>query len=116
VTFALPDLRGRVPRHPDASSSLGQSAGSEAVTLIAAQVPGHAHLLQASTADGDSADPAGRSWAQSDARTFTTAAPDGSMHASALGSSGSGQPHENMMPFLAVSFIISLFGVFPSQG
>lgn len=115
TTFALPDLRGRIPVHQSGSFSIGQTSGAESVTLTTAQLPAHTHTLVATSADGTSADPAHNVWAESDARTYSTAAPDSVMHASALGSAGGGQAHDNMMPFLAVNFIISLFGVFPSQ-
>jgi len=79
------------------------------------QLPAHSHALQATAADGTSADPTNNVWAESDARTFSTAAPDTSMNASTLASAGGGQQHNNLMPFVGVSFIISLFGIFPSQ-
>jgi len=119
TTFALPNLLGRIPIHQGTGGGagyvIGQSAGSEQITLLANQVPAHAHALLASTADGTSADPTGAVWAESDARTFNTAAPDQSMHGSALSTVGGAQPHSNLMPYLAINFIISLFGVFPSQ-
>jgi len=117
TTFALPDLRGRVPQHTGPAEPLATMAGFETVTLTAAQMPAHTHLLAASTAaqGGDSADPTNRIWAPSDARTFTTASPDAVMHATALAPTGSAMAHDNMMPFLAVNYIISLFGIFPSS-
>ena len=115
TTFALPDLRGRIPMHVGGGLVIGQSGGAEQVTLTSAQLPAHSHPLQATAADGTSADPTNNVWAESDARTFSTAAPDASMSASTLASAGGGQPHNNLMPFLGLSFIISLFGIFPSQ-
>lgn len=115
TTFALPDLRGRIPVHQGAGLVIGGKDGAEQVTLTSAQLPAHGHALQATAADGTSADPTNNVWAESDARTFSTAAPDGSMSATSLGSAGGGQPHANMMPFVGLNFIISLFGIFPSQ-
>jgi microcystin-dependent protein len=115
TTFALPDLRGRIPLHAGGGLVLGQSGGAEQVTLTTAQLPAHSHAMQATAVDGTSADPTNNVWAESDARTFSTAAPDTSMNASSLASTGGGQPHNNLMPFVGVSFIISLFGIFPSQ-
>jgi microcystin-dependent protein len=121
TTFALPDLRGRVPVHQGTSPSSGativqgQMGGAEQVTLTLGQLPAHGHALQATAADGASADPTNNVWAESDARTFSTAAPNGVMDPSALSPTGGGQAHSNLMPYVAVNFIISLSGLFPSQ-
>ena len=119
TTFALPNLLGRIPLHQGTgvgtSYVIGESAGSEQITLLTNQLPAHTHALQASTADGTSADPTGTLWAESDARSFNSGAPDQAMHASALSAVGGTQPHSNLMPYLAINFIISLFGVYPSQ-
>jgi microcystin-dependent protein len=115
TTFGLPDLRGRIPMHQGGGMTLAQSGGAEQVTLTTAQLPAHSHAIAATAADGTSADPTNNVWAESDARTFSTAAPDTAMDASALAAAGGGQPHPNLMPFVGVSFIISLFGIFPSQ-
>lgn len=122
-TFALPDLRGRLPLHQGTSTTgtsytIGAASGVETVTLTQAQLPSHTHALMATDADGTSADPTGNVWAQSDARPYANeASPEAlaAMHAGNLSASGGGQPHGNVMPFLCVHFIISLFGVFPSQ-
>jgi microcystin-dependent protein len=118
-TFALPNLVGRIPVHQGtgagASYVAGQSAGAEQISVLSNQMPTHTHALRASTADGTSADPTGAVWAESDARTFNSAAPDQALHASTLAAAGGAGPHSNLMPYLAINFIISLFGVFPSQ-
>jgi microcystin-dependent protein len=113
--FALPDLRGRVPVHQGATFVLGASGGQEQVTLTTAQMPAHAHPLSASAADGTSADPANATFAENDARSYSGTTPTTTLHASSLATSGGGQPHDNRMPYLALNFIISLFGIFPSQ-
>jgi microcystin-dependent protein len=115
TTFALPDLRGRVPVHQGAGSVIGQTGGAEQVTLTANEVPAHGHALRATSVDGTSADPTNAIWAESDARTYSTSAPNATMHGTALGATGGGQAHPNMMPFVTVNFIIALQGVFPSQ-
>ena len=115
TTFALPDLRGRIPVHQGPSYPLGQVAGTEQVTLALGQLPAHTHVAQASTANGDNADPTNRIWAQAPAKTYTTAAPDTTMHASSLSPAGGSMPHENMLPFLSVNFIIAVTGLFPSH-
>jgi microcystin-dependent protein len=101
--------------HQGNGATIAQTGGAEQVTLTTAQLPAHGHAMQATAADGTSADPTNNVWAESDARTFTTAAPDTSMSAGALASAGGGQAHNNLMPFVGLSFIISLFGIFPSQ-
>ena len=120
ATFQLPDLQGRVPVHMGtltggATYVIGQKAGEEQVTLRINQIPAHNHAALANTsANGTS--PSGTVWAGNpDLAQF--AAPtvfNGQMNASAIQSTGGSQPHDNMVPFLAVSFIISLFGVYPS--
>ncbi len=122
-TFALPDLQGRAPMHM--GSSLGnsvviaQNGGVETVTLTQQQIPGHLHQLLA--VDSGSAQtpqnniPAAPTGSISGLETY--APPGGTLvnlSASMLQASGGGQPHENLQPFLCISFIISLSGIFPS--
>jgi microcystin-dependent protein len=116
-TFALPDLRGRIPVH-QGTELVGAQGGVEAVTLTTAQTPNHTHALVASTTLASSPDPGGAVLAQS--RTagidlyledITTVA----LAATAVTPAGGSQPHTNMQPYLCVSFIISLFGIFPTQ-
>lgn len=121
TTFALPDLRGRIPVHQGqgpglaANYTLGEQSGSETVTLTTSQVPSHAHPAQAQSAAGNQAGPGGGIWAASGQNQFSANTPSADMSAAAIGSAGSGQPHDNMAPFQAVSFIIALEGIFPSQ-
>lgn len=120
-TFALPDLRGRVPLHsgtgPGLSSrQLAETGGSETVTLSAAQMPAHRHQLNASTTTAlASAGPSGVLAASAATQFYGSGAPSTDMAAGAVTQQGGNQPHENMAPYLAVHFIISLFGIFPSQ-
>jgi microcystin-dependent protein len=115
-TFALPDLRSRVPVHVGPGFALGQAAGAETVTLTTSQIPAHSHVPQAFSNAGNQNSPAGNVWANSSsASVYSNAAPSVTMAASAIGSTGGSQPHDNMLPFLVVNFIISLFGIFPSQ-
>lgn len=127
-TFALPDLSGRVPVHVGtlgaASYTLGAKGGVEQVTLSTAQIPPHTHLVSASTAAPPPAAGAinitdGSSWVPAapspKPRLYGTQGPNLLMGAGTIGVGGGGQPHDNMAPFLAVQFIISLFGVYPSQ-
>ncbi len=114
-TFALPDLRSRVPIHQGNGFILAETGGAETVTLTTAQVLAHSHSLLASSSPGYRASPAGGVPAKHrDHKAFLSAAPGSPMHAQSVGSTGNGQPHENMPPFLCINFIISLFGIFPS--
>ena len=115
TTFALPDLQSRIPIHVGPGFALGQSGGAETVTLTSSQIPAHSHVPQANSNVGTQSGPGGGVWAQSTLDQFSSAAPTVTMAPAALGSAGGSQPHDNMMPFLVVNFILSLFGVFPSQ-
>jgi microcystin-dependent protein len=115
MTFGLPDLRGRAPLHMGPGFTQGQAAGVEIVTLSLSQIPSHQHTPQAA-GSGDANGPLGRVWAGSaDLAQFTApGAINTTMSAAALAAAGGSQPHDNMPPFLTVSFIISLFGIYPS--
>jgi len=118
-TFALPDLRGRVPVHQGQGAGLsnyiiGQNGGVETVTLTQNQMPGHTHTPAASNT-GASDNPANNFWANTTTgKPYTAAPPVVQMNAGTMGPAGGSQPHDNMIPFLCVSYIISLFGIFPS--
>jgi microcystin-dependent protein len=114
-TFALPNLQSRVPVHQGPGFVIGQIAGTETVTLTTQQIPAHSHVPQGNTNAGAQPSPANGLWANSSLSQFTNQPPNLQLSPSAIGSAGGSQPHDNMLPFLAVSFIISLFGIFPSQ-
>lgn len=115
TTFGLPDLRGRVPIHTGSGYTLGQIGGSETVTLTSQNLPVHSHGAQASDANATSSDPTGRFWAtNTDFRCYSNATTNTSFAGGAIGAAGGSQPHDNMMPFLTVSYIIALEGVYPS--
>ena len=121
-TFNLPNLAGRVPVHmgqgPGISQSYqeGESAGVETVTLTTQQIPVHNHAFLASIDAAGSTDPTNQTIAQtSQIHLFTQDVVNRQMNANALTPTGGNQPHENMQPYLCIAFIISLFGVFPSQ-
>lgn len=116
TTFALPNLQSSVPIHVGPGFALGQSGGAEAVTLTTSQIPAHSHVPQAFAAAGNQNKPDGGVWASSSPATYYgDTAPSATMAPEAIGSSGGSQPHDNMIPFLVINFILSLFGVFPSQ-
>lgn len=120
-TFALPDLRGRVPigmgTGPDGTThQIGEMAGVEEVTLTTQQIPNHTHALLASNGPGTLDLPGGGVLATPPGvRPYAPgAALDTSLAPTTLAPRGGSQPHTNVMPFQAVSFVISLFGIFPS--
>ena len=116
-TFALPDLRSRIPVHVGPGFALGQSGGVESVTLTTSQIPSHSHVPQANNAPGTQVSPANGVWASTSPslNQYSNVAPSVTMDPAACGQTGGNQPHDNMVPFLAVNFILSLFGIFPSQ-
>ena len=114
-TFALPDLRGRVPMHMGNSVVLAQTGGVETVTLTVQQIPTHSHLVQVAGVLGDAQHPAGNILGDGPGGLAEYHPnPGPAMNASSLTSVGGSQPHENLQPYLCLDFIISLFGVFPS--
>lgn len=123
VTFALPDLRGRVSVHPGngpglSPYQLGERGGAENVTLTVQQMPVHSHSLNANKQNGDTSDPPGASLADtkgSDKDYMKSGEVDVAMSAQSIGSAGGGQSHENRQPFLAVNYIIALQGIYPSR-
>ena len=120
-TFNLPNLNGRVPMHMGTAKSgttytIGESAGVESVTLTTQQLPIHNHSFLASTSAAGSTDPTNQVIAQtSQIHLFTQDVTNRQMNANSLTPVGGSQPHENMQPYLCITFIISLFGVYPSQ-
>jgi microcystin-dependent protein len=123
-TFGLPDLQGRVPVHQGQGAGLsnyglGQVGGAETVTLSLQQLPSHTHPAMGNPTGAGVANPSNNTWGNSSisnnsfgAGTAATA----TMNTAALSMNSGGQAHDNMLPFLAISFIISLYGAYPSQG
>jgi microcystin-dependent protein len=115
TNFALPNLRGRVPIHFGSAHSLGEAAGSTSVTVNIQQLPTHLHGLMATNQNGATANPSNaylaavNSLYRSPPDSLTTMAP------ASVTSLGGSQPHNNMMPYLVLNFIIALQGIFPSQ-
>jgi microcystin-dependent protein len=121
-TFGLPDLRGCVPVHmgqgPGVVNNyqIGERGGVEQVTLSVNTIPGHNHPVIASTGAGTTANAQGNTLAASPSvQLYTEDVSQVALNAQAITPVGGSQPHDNLMPFLAISFIISLFGYFPSQ-
>ncbi len=116
TTFNVPDLRGRVPRHMPNPQEIGVTAGVESVTLTIQQIPIHSHPLIGTGTNGAQATPAGNLLASSTVMTpYVVETPSVNMAPSSISPIGGNQPHQNMQPYLCITFIISLFGIFPSQ-
>ena len=116
TTFALPNLRGRVPIHFDSSHNLGEAAGSTSVTVNIQQLPTHTHLLQA-TNDASTLDtPGGNFLGKAPTiNAYGSPASLAGMNPGTVSNVGGSQPHNNMMPYLVLNFIIALQGIFPSR-
>jgi microcystin-dependent protein len=121
-TFNLPNLASRVPIHmgtgPDGTTyQIGEMAGTEQETLTVQQIPSHTHPFTASTANGTATNPGGSVLAASvsSVQPLIVGTGSGAMSGNSVTPQGGSQPHENCQPFLCINFIISLFGVFPSQ-
>lgn len=115
-TFALPDLRGRVPVHMGNGFTLAETGGVETVTLTANQIPSHSHPWLGSTGLATSETPsASNMLGQTESTNYTSDDQSlANMAAQSVTSIGGSQPHNNMQPYLCIDFIISLFGIFPS--
>jgi len=114
-TFALPDLRGRIPLHQGNGFILAETGGAESITLTVNQIAAHSHALVASNQPGNQTTPGGNLPAQSfNVVPYINDATTGNLNAAAVMPTGGSQPHENFQPYLCVEFIISLFGIFPS--
>ena len=113
-TFALPDLRGRLPLHRQVQTDVGQTGGVEEVTLTVQQVPVHSHAFLVSSGAGETPNPQGSVLATSSAiDLFRETTANQPLAPVAAGPVGGSQPHTNFQPYLCLSFIISLFGLFP---
>jgi microcystin-dependent protein len=120
-TFALPNMQGNAPMHPGQGPGLslhdlGETGGSETVSLLESEIPSHSHQLRASLDDADLRIPQPtRSLAKSNSNVYVAGAPNTPMAAEGLTPAGGDQPHNNMMPYLTLNFCIALQGVFPPR-
>jgi microcystin-dependent protein len=121
-TFALPNLQGRLPIHQGSGGGstyqMGEMAGVESVTLTTQQIPNHTHSLLATSVLASSPDPGGNVLAQSRTAAvdlYLEDSPTTPLAPTSITAVGGSQPHENMHPYLCINYIISLFGIFPSQ-
>jgi microcystin-dependent protein len=120
-TFALPNLQSRVPIHAGTGSDgiayqIAEMVGVETVTLNTNQIPVHSHPMLASTAIGSLSDPTNNLTSESPSiKIYSAQVPGAALDPNAVTPVGGSQPHDNLQPYLCISFIISLFGIFPTQ-
>lgn len=129
TTFALPNLQGRVPIHQGAGLGLstyviGESAGSENISLQINEIPQHSHAIAISNLPGGVADPTNAILAQGNSGSnrspvgvsnYVTTSPTGTLAPTAISAVGGSLPHSNIQPYLCINFIIALVGIFPSR-
>ncbi|AWK03649.1 phage tail protein [Flavobacterium crocinum] len=121
-TFALPDLQGRTPMHPGQGPGLslhdlGETGGSETVTLLESEIPYHTHSLMAATSNSQSITPTNNSLGRGNPlRVYSTGASNTDMSATSINPTGGSTPHNNMMPYLTMNFCIALQGIYPPRG
>ena len=114
-TFALPDMRGRIPIHQGNGFILAETGGAEEITLTTQQIPAHSHPMLAAVITGDSISPGGKVSSSSfNVTPYINDVPNGNFNPGSVGPVGGSQPHTNFQPYLCINFIISLFGIFPS--
>jgi len=119
-TFALPDLRGRLPVHQGNGLVIAETFGVEDVALKVNQIPSHTHPLAGNTNStagvitATSTNPTGNVMGKTSRPIYSTAASTTAMNSQAISAVGGNQPHTNFQPYLCINFIISLFGIFPS--
>ena len=119
TNFALPDLRSRTPIHVGGGRTLGERSGEQSHTLSVAEAAAHTHLAQGINSPGDTGmaqnSPLGKNYALTAANTYGDAANLQPLSPQVVTSTGGSQPHENMQPYLVLTFIIALQGIFPSR-
>lgn len=121
TNFALPNLRGRASIHEGAGHTLGEAAGSSAVTINIQQLPTHTHTMTSNMAitsanqNATQGSPGGNNWANTGKQIWNTAQGNAVMHPASVSNVGGSQPHTNMQPYLVLNFCIALQGIFPSQ-
>jgi microcystin-dependent protein len=118
TTFALPDLRGRIPIHVGVGFTLGQAGGQTSHTLTMSEMPAHTHFVNASSSQGNAQNPnfggTGNLLAQDPGNVYGPPQNLTALNAGSVSNVGGSQPHENMQPYLALNFCIALVGIFPS--
>ena len=113
-TFALPDLRGRIPIHQGNGFILAETGGAEEITLTVSQIPAHHHPLLGTNDPSSQRSPSGKVFGRAPADAYASEYTPEVLSPTSMSSVGGSQPHTNFQPYLCVNFIISLFGLFPS--
>lgn len=120
TTFKLPDLRGRIPIHAGTNPHtgtrfpIGEMGGLESVTLRESEMPMHTHIVNISSEEGTSSTPSGHYFADSNVNQYSTKEADGKLSAQAVVPIGGSQPHNNMMPYAVLTYIIATQGIYPT--
>ncbi len=115
TSFALPDLRGRVPMHVGEGHTQGERAGEDTHVLSTSEIPPHTHTLQGVDVDADTNSPIGNLLAKSSGFVYASPTNLTTLKPESLGNGGTSQGHNNMQPFMGIYFIIALQGLFPSR-
>ncbi|SFC55536.1 phage tail protein [Flavobacterium phragmitis] len=121
-TFALPDIQGRTPMQPGQGPGLslhdlGETGGTETVTLLESEIPSHSHSLMAATSNSQSISPTNNSFGRGNpVRVYSTGVANTDMSANSINPTGGSVPHNNMMPYLTMNFCIAIQGVYPPRG
>ena len=115
TTFALPDLRGRIPMHMGSGHVEGEKGGQENHTLTLSEMPAHNHFINSSSTTGGLPGPANNDLAGNSTSPYSDKNPDAAMNPLGISNVGGSQPHNNMSPYLTLNFIIALNGIFPSR-
>lgn len=115
TTFALPDLRGRVPVHVSSSIPRGQKAGEEVHVLTINEMPTHTHIVNGSSESATLKVAAGNVWGTSANNIYSVNQPNTIMNTQALSTSGNSQSHQNMQPYSVANYCIALVGIYPSR-
>ena len=122
--FALPNMQGNAPMHPGQGPGLslhdlGETSGSDTVTLLESEIPSHSHTVQSFAGTGNRLTPGGNSISrETGATTYVPsppAQPPVNMADQTITPAGGDQPHNNMMPYLTLNFCIALQGVYPPR-
>lgn len=115
TTFALPDLRSRVPIHFTPQYVQGSKSGEETHTLAVNEMPMHTHTISGSNNPADQPIPQDAFWAAKSTQSPFASTANAKMWDGAIAIAGGGQPHENMQPYLTISFMIALVGIYPPR-
>jgi microcystin-dependent protein len=113
-TFALPDLRGRLPVHQGNGFILAETGGTESITLSVTQIPSHSHAMMASNDIPTQNSPQNNVTGQAASKIYRAGSPSILLNPQTVAATGQSQPHSNIQPYVCINYIISLFGIFPS--